>query len=130
MAACRLLIVTPQTDLRHSLAFTLEAHGYQAEALEGLPPRNWTGAPAFSCTILDQKALTGEPYETIAFCIKAAPVVLLTDSPVGWISEWTRAVIELPVVGDALVDAVRASMHTEAGTPPACSRAGPAQACM
>jgi hypothetical protein len=117
MAAGHLLIVTPQPDLLHSLAFALEANGYQVTAFEALPPRSCTGAPAFDCSIIDQKAFVGEPYETVAFCIKSLPIVLLADTPIGWIAEWAAAVVELPVAGDALIEAVDKAIHAETETP-------------
>ena len=61
----RVLVVVPNGDLRGSLVFALEAEGYEVTAKEQVPSLSWVTAQRFDCTVLDQKALLGEPYESI-----------------------------------------------------------------
>jgi hypothetical protein len=78
------------------------------------PPRGWLQANRFDCTIADQKVLTGEPYETIAFCIKAHPVVLLTSKPYPWLVEWVAEIVDLPLAENAVIAAIRQAIHADA----------------
>jgi DNA-binding NtrC family response regulator len=110
----RVLIVAPNGDLRGSLVFALEAEGYEVTAKEQVPSLSWVTAQRFDCTVLDQKALLGEPYESIAFCIKAHPVVLLAAQPLSWLVEWVSQVVEMPVAGNAISAAVRQALQIQA----------------
>lgn len=114
MASGRLLVVAQGNDLRGSLVFALEAEGFDVTAREDLPGLDWIADRRFDCTVLDQKALTGEAYRSIAFCIKAHPVVLLAARPHTWLVEWVSQVIETPANDDdALTTAVRLAMHIQ-----------------
>lgn len=114
MPSGRLLLVAPDTDLRQSLVFALETEGFSVTTRDEPPPRSWLAANRFDCTIIDQKAFTGEDYEAIAFCIKAHPVVLMAERPHAWLNEWVAAAIELPLRGNEVATAVRQAMHIEA----------------
>lgn len=107
MASGRILVIAPNSDLRASLVFALEAEGYQVMAKEALPDFSWVAAQDFDCTVLDQKALTGPEYLSIAFCVKAYPVVLLAARPFGWLVEWVSQIVEMPAIGNSISAAVR-----------------------
>lgn len=109
-----LLVVAPETDLRQSLIFALEAEGFSVTARDTPPARSWLATNRFDCTIVDQKAFTGPDYEAIAFCIKAHPVVLMAARPHAWLGEWVVASVELPMRGNEVATAVRQAMHIEA----------------
>lgn len=111
MALGRLLVIAPNSDLRGSLVFALEAEGYEVTATEELPSLSWVATQRLDCTVLDQKALVGEPHESIAFCIKAHPVVLFAVDPLSWLVEWVSQVVEMPVAGNAISAAVRQAMQ-------------------
>ena len=111
MPACRLLVVAPDDDVRHSLVFALEAEGFEVVERAAIPPIAWTEINRFDCTVLDQKAVRGEAFEAIAFCIKAVPVVLLASRPLQWLTEWVAETVETPVIDNALLIAVRLAMH-------------------
>ena len=113
MAIGRLLIVAPDADLRASLVFALEAEGFEVTAREDVPNLAWMNQRRFDCTVLDQKALTGEAYEAIAFCIKAHPVVLFAGRPHEWLTEWVSQVVVTPTADDALTTAVRLAMQIQ-----------------
>jgi hypothetical protein len=114
MASGRILVVAPNGDLRGSLVFALEAEGYEVAAREQVPNLSWVTAQRFDCTVLDQQALMGEPYESIAFCIKAHPVVLLAARPLSWLVEWVSQVVDMPVAGNAISTAVRQAVQVQA----------------
>lgn len=114
MAPGRLLVIAPNDDLRGSLVFALEAEGFDVTAKEQCPNFSWVAAQHFDCTVLDQKALAGEPYESIAFCIKAYPVVLLAARPLSWLVEWVSQIVDMPVAGNAVSAAVRQAMQVQA----------------
>ena len=114
MPSARLLLVAPDTDLRRSLAFALEAEGFAVTIRDAPPARSWLVSNRFDCTIVDQKALTGPDYEAIAFCIKAHPVVLLASRPHPWLVEWVAEIVDLPLAGNAVNSAVRHAIHADA----------------
>jgi DNA-binding NtrC family response regulator len=110
MSSGRLLLVAPDTDLRRSLAFALDVEGYAVTVRDMPPSRAWLQANRFDCTIADQKALTGEQYEAIAFCIKAHPVVLLANTPFPWLVEWVAQIVDLPLAENAVNTAIRQAL--------------------
>lgn len=118
MAPGRLLVVARNGDLRGSLAFALEAEGYEVTAREQLPTLAWLTAQCFDCTVLDQEALRGDGYESIAFCIKAHPVVLLAARPLSWLVEWVSQIVEMPMAGNAVSAAVREALQEKASEQP------------
>jgi hypothetical protein len=113
MSLGRLLLVAPDTDLRRSLAFALEVEGFALTECDTPPSPAWLQANRFGCTIVDQKAFTGEQYEAIAFCIKAHPVVLLASKPHPWLVEWVAEIVDLPLTENA-VNTVRHAMLADA----------------
>ena len=111
MASGRILVIAPNGDLRASLVFALEAEGYQVTAKEGLPDLAWVVSQGFDCTVLDQKALSGPEYESIAFCVKANPVVLLAARPFAWLVKWVAQIVEMPAIGNSMSAAVREAIR-------------------
>ena len=114
MASGRILVIAQNSDLAASLAFTLEAEGYAVTIRSELPHHGWVGQQGFDATVLDQKALAGEDYRSIAFCVKAYPVVLLAARPHPWLVEWVAQVVEMPVVGNAVSAAVTRAVQLRA----------------
>ena len=112
MSSGRLLLVAPDADLRRSLAFALEVEGFSITVRDQPPSRAWLQANRFACTVVDQKALAGEPYEAIAFCIKAHPVVLLTSKSL--LVEWVAEIVDLPLSENAVTTAIRQAMPADA----------------
>jgi DNA-binding NtrC family response regulator len=114
MPTGRLLLVAADTELRRSLVFALETEGFSVTVRDVPPPRSWLVSNRFDCTILDQHALPGPDYESIAFCIKAHPVVLVANAVHPWLVEWVAEVVEMPLRADAVSSAVHRAMHDEA----------------
>lgn len=113
MASGRILVVAPNSDLRGSLGFALEAEGYEVTLKADLPDHTWVSAQSFDATVLDQRALTGADYASVAFCVKAYPVVLLATNPHPWLVGWVSDIIELPVIGNTLSTALRKAIHAQ-----------------
>lgn len=111
MAAGRILVVAPDGDLRRSLGFALEAEGYDVTLRADLPDHSWVSRESFDATVLDQRALTGAAYQSIAFCVKAHPVILLATNPHPWLVSWVADVIDLPVIDNALATSLRHAIH-------------------
>jgi DNA-binding NtrC family response regulator len=109
----QLLIVAPDTELRWSLAGALEAAGHEVTVREQLPPRAWLAKQRFACTVLDQRLLIGEDYESIAFCIKAHPVVLIAEHPHPWLVEWIAGAIAPQVAVRDVAGAVSSAMQLD-----------------
>jgi hypothetical protein len=114
MPSGRLLLVAPETELRRSLAFSLETEGYSIVLRDAPPARSWLAQNRFDCAVVDQKALMGEAYESIAFCIKAHPVVLLAAKPHPWLVDWVAEVVDLPLVGTDVSAAIRHARQLDA----------------
>ncbi len=110
MASGRILIVAPGADLGGSVAFALEAEGFDVTVASELPEHG--SVAGFDCTVLDQKALTGADHESIAFCKAAYPVVLLAARPHAWLLGWVAEVVETPVIGNAMTVAVGRAIAT------------------
>lgn len=114
MPSGRLLLVAPDSDLRRSLVFALETEGFSVVSRDVPPTRSWLVANRFDCTIVDQKAFVGADYESIAFCIKAHPVVLVAATPYPWLVEWVAEVVDLPLAAGAVTTAISHATEQEA----------------
>jgi DNA-binding response OmpR family regulator len=110
VAAKTLLIVVPDLDLRRSLEFALEAEGYFVTSAPDIESARSLPAKAFDCTVLDHAATVGSPAEVIRFCAASEPVVVLSDKPIPWLSEWVSGVVEKPMLGQALLVAIRKAL--------------------
>lgn len=110
MTPSSILVVAPDGGFRESLVFALEEDGYAVTSTDVLPTISWMQENRFRCTVLDQKALTGASYQSIAFCIKAHPVVLLASRPRPELIEWVAQVVETPAPADQLAAAVASAM--------------------
>lgn len=107
MSTGTLLVVASQRDAYASFAADLNADGLTVTTTTELPSIGWTQVNRFDCTILDRSALTGKDYQAIAFCIKAHPVVLVTDEPLAWLDEWVAETISPPLTSQVLIDAIQ-----------------------
>jgi DNA-binding response OmpR family regulator len=119
MDAPRLLVIAPDGDLRRSLTFALEAEGYAVTALADADSAPVVGSAHYNCTIIDQAALAGTEAAIRAFCAAAKPVVLLSNTPVGWLPADGVSVVEKPMLGESLSQAVRGALgRTTTAAPP------------
>lgn len=110
MDAPRLLIIAPDDDLRRSLAFALEAEGYAVTALAETGSGELVGDGHYACTIVDQAALAGTDSAIRAFFAAWRPVVLLSNAPLSWLTWDGVRVVEKPMLGESLSQAVRGAI--------------------
>jgi FixJ family two-component response regulator len=111
----RLLIVAPDTDLRQSLEFMLEADGYEVVSYPTIEAVQFL--ERFDCTILDHRAIAPPIEAVMAFCRLAIPVILLAGTPVPWLEEMVFCLVQKPLLGGPLLAAIESALG--AGLPPA-----------
>lgn len=109
MAVGRLLVIAPDHDLRRSLAFVLEAEGYEVDAVGALL-RPISG---YDAVVVDQKAIAGADGRTTNL-VTSAPVVLLAARQHPDMAGAVAEVVELPAIGNAVSLAVRRAMQVPA----------------
>jgi DNA-binding response OmpR family regulator len=114
MGSHKILVVTPKPDLLGSLLFSLETEGYAVTGRSALPDVEWMQAQGFAACVVDQGALNRESHESVAFCIRAHPVILLAETPHAYLAEWVSQVVVTPDRGEALTTALRAALRRTA----------------
>ena len=101
-----LLVVAPELDLRQSLHFALEAEGYRVRSSEHIDWVSLAGQ-TFDCAVLDQHAAERNAPETVDFCARFAPVILLANTVPHALSEHASRTVLKPLLGAALAAAIR-----------------------
>lgn len=99
-----ILVIAPDSDLRQSLQFALEAEGYAITAcarMDDLPPSG-----GFDCTVLDHHAADVDRDAAIAFCDLFRPVVLLVNRVSHPLAAAAFCTVLKPMLGPALALAV------------------------
>jgi CheY-like chemotaxis protein len=104
VSLARILVIAPNPDFRRSLVFALEAEGCVVTSVPEIPASDFRG---FDVVVLDHRAAKGSQSVVIDFCRRAPPLILLAGSPKQWLVERACRVVQTPVVGDALIRAVR-----------------------
>jgi len=104
----RILLVAPDSDLRKSLEFALRAEGYEVTSRASIGARERPGA--YDCTVIDHHALGNNRAVAAEFCIIFAPVILLTNHRNHPLSPWVSRTVLKPLLGAALIGAVRDAM--------------------
>jgi hypothetical protein len=103
----RLLIVSPEDDLRRSLQFALQAEGFSVVAVPTAIGMTSSRFADFECLVMDEKSVdigSGEPPDLAR---AGRPVVLLADHPEAVAAPWIGEVVEKPLRGGAVARAVR-----------------------
>lgn len=107
----RILVVAPNTGLRHSLQFALESEGYEVVAADSLAASPANGA---AVTVIDHHALGKDHDAAIAFVTAHKPVVLLANAKAHALSPWAFRTVMKPMLGDSLSGAVRQAIELDA----------------
>lgn len=107
MAAGRLLVIAPDNFFRRSLEFALETEGFAVRSMPVMPSSDEMAGDGFDCTIIDEQALQGNPAEISEFCDSAYPVLLLSYRPVTWLTGIVAQVLDKPLRGNEVIEAVR-----------------------
>lgn len=110
----RILVIAPDTDLRHSLEFALAAEGYDVRWRSNISPLALSERA--DCVVLDHHATGPDLNAAIAFCTAAAPVILLANTAPHPLSHWTFRTVLKPLLGPALTGAIRDAIDTQATT--------------
>ncbi len=104
MSPKRILVIAPDSDLRHSLRFALEAEGFKATMRTGIDAPL---TPAdYDCVILDHHGLDEYPAAADAFVADFAPVILLANRQHRLSSRVFMTLVK-PDLGSSVIDAVR-----------------------
>lgn len=108
MHRTRLLVVSTAPDMLRSIEFALSAEGYTVTAVDdhgGARPED------YHLTIIDLPAARNEMVHL--FCARAPKLVALADKPPGWLHDLDYVYVEKPILGPALVAAVRRELARE-----------------
>lgn len=105
----RILVIAANPDLGKSVAFALEAEGYEVILRAALPPPD--EARGCDGVVLDHRAAREATREAVLeFCGRARSVVLLAGAPQPWLSGNVSAVVNTPHLGAQLTAAVNAAV--------------------
>jgi CheY-like chemotaxis protein len=104
----RILLVAADSDLRDSIEFALLAEGHDVTSRNGIAAAE--PALAFDCTILDHHAAADDMPANQIFCRNYEPVILLANSPGHPLSAMTYTTVLKPLLGPALIHAVRGAL--------------------
>lgn len=108
------LLIVPESDLRKSLDFALNADGHTItwrSSLDGEPIR-----AQFDCTILDHHAVGPNLRQGEVFCKAFWPVILLANSPQHELSDVAFRTVLKPMLGPALSAAMNDALLARQAT--------------
>jgi DNA-binding response OmpR family regulator len=114
MPAGRILVIAPDDDLRGSIAFALSAHGYAVTVVDAIA--NMDGSERFDCTVLDEAGRPKSERELADFATRYAPVLLLAFAEKARQTAHVAAIIDKPLRGEAVLQAVHAALGGAAGS--------------
>jgi len=114
----RILLVDDDPAVRSALAFSMELEGFAVDAYEsGAALACRTGFPAGACLVLDHRLPGLDGLDLLASLRRRGvdlPAVLITTNPRPELRRRAQAagvpIVEKPLLGDALVDAVRRAL--------------------
>ncbi|MDN2567573.1 DNA-binding response regulator [Aquibium sp. A9E412] len=110
------VVVAPDEAFRRSLGFVLEAEGYRIRLFDHLPAAGvWVDGAC--CAVVDEKALEVDGVPLARLTEGGRPVVLLVDRIKNGPAAAGLSLVEKPLLGRTLVDAVSASLPGHAGRP-------------
>jgi CheY-like chemotaxis protein len=101
----RILVVAPDPSFRRSLAFVFEAEGCRVEVAEEVPSMARI-ASHYDCIVLDHRSIPSRSRRDEVLAKTDIPVILLASQPQDWVTRGFEMVVEKPLLGQSLVDAV------------------------
>lgn len=107
--AVTLLAVAPDPTILASLGFLLEAEGCRVRLLASLPAAA-SAMETFDCAIIDCKAIGRDSRDLSNLRALRTPVILLVDRSQDFPVVENIRVVEKPILGSSLVDAVRVAL--------------------
>jgi hypothetical protein len=110
----RILVIAPDTDLRHSLRFALEAEHFDVTGRASIGARLMPGE--YDCAIVDHHGLGADIEEARTFVTAFAPVILLANRAHELSSSVFKTIVK-PDLGSKVIEAVHdALLHSQDGT--------------
>ena len=107
MPSKRILVIAPDTDLRQSLTFALEAEHFAVTKRASIGARLVPGD--YDCAIVDHHGLGEDLEKAKVFVAAFAPVVLLANRSHNLSPRVFRTILK-PGLGSAVIDAVHAAL--------------------
>jgi hypothetical protein len=107
------LLVAPDSDLRKSVEFALQAEGYDVTSCASIGARE---RPRYDCTIVDHHALGNNQRFAADFCRIFRPVILLANLVPHPLSPFAYRTVMKPLLGAALTDAIHDAIGHRAAT--------------
>lgn len=107
-----ILVVAPDPFFRRSLAFLLEAEEYWVQVSEELPPAEAI-AGRYRGVVLDHRCLPSADAGEALWAIDV-PIILLVSRSIGIAVRDCDKVVEKPLLGSALMDAVHEVVQGQA----------------
>jgi len=108
-----ILVVAPDIGFRRSLAFMMETEGFRVVTLDALAgvAELGEGGARFACAVIDDAALPGGFGPAMLELERLVwPVVLLATRIDRMPVDWRYGLVEKPLLGGSLVDAVTAAI--------------------
>jgi len=99
----RILLVAPDSDLRKSVEFALQAEGYEVTSRASIGARE---RPHYDCTIVDHHVLGNDPHAAADFCEIFEPVILLANQVPHALSPYAFRTVMKPLLGAPLTNAI------------------------
>lgn len=106
----KVLVIAPDKDLRRSIAFLLEAEGYDVSAHATVPLPDAAETGRRHCAVVDEDATVGEPDAWDRLGSVADTIVLLRDRTRELPANLAIHTVEKPFLGQNLVLAVRSAL--------------------
>jgi DNA-binding response OmpR family regulator len=111
----RILVIAPDTDLRHSLKFALEAEHFEVTGRVSIGAQLVPGD--YDCAIVDHHGLGEDLAKAATFVAAFAPVILLANRSHSLSSSVFRTIVK-PHLGSTVIDAVHDALSSiEDGAP-------------
>lgn len=104
----RIIVVSPEPAVQVSLCFMLEVEGYAVRALDTLGDAVILGENC-DCAVVDHKAIS-KSRRTNELAVLAWPIVLLVDRKIDFSVQDDICIVEKPLLGNAVVEAVRTAI--------------------
>ncbi len=104
----KIIVVAPNYELRRSIEFGLEVEGFAALSFESISRALASSQTTESiCVIIDDEALVHDPFALVSVRRLNKPVLLLVDRAGSGPQLPDVRVIRKPVLGNALIKAVK-----------------------
>ena len=110
-ANASIIVVAPDRGFRRSVEFALEAEGFTVGGYPFLAVAEISiAAPTTCCAVIDEDAIEDKLHSWNSLRGLSKPVILLAARPQSLPESTGMCIVEKPVVGNALIEAVKTAM--------------------